>query len=128
MYSNFILNRFQNLHNVGKILNATISADVEDKNTNSLLRVYLNVENNIITLAKFKCFGNVLTTVCADVLCDNLVNKNIEDITSIGVGEILSFLGEVNDINAIEFVLSVINQLVKEYNKKLEKENKHKNR
>lgn len=126
MYSKNIINRFQNLQNVGLIKNSTVSGEVENKDTKALLRVYLNIENGVITLAKFKCYANVLTTVCADVLCDNLMNKNIDEIENIGIGELLTTIGEVNDISTLEFVLSVTSNLIKEYNKKLEKEQKAK--
>jgi len=128
MYSKNILNRFQNLKNVGKILNATLSCEVEDKKSLSLLRIYLNVENEVITQAKFKCYGNILTTVSADILCDILLNINIKELSEITVTNLLSQLEEVQEISALEFVVSIKDEIIKTYNKKVEKEEKEKNK
>ena len=124
MYSKEILNRFQNLKNVGLIKNASISSEVKDEKTGTLVRVYLNIEDGVIENAKFKCFGNILTTVASDVLCDILVDEDINKITEIEVPDILSVLGEIDydKIYILEFVLSITKELVKDYNKKLEKE------
>ncbi len=124
MYSKEILNRFQNLKNVGLIKNASISSEVKDEKTGTLVRVYLNIEDGVIENAKFKCFGNILTTVASDVLCDILVDEDINGITEIEVPDILSVLGEIDydKIYILEFVLSITKELVKDYNKKLEKE------
>lgn len=124
MYSKEILNRFQNLKNVGLIKNASISSEVKDEKIGTLVRVYLNIEDGVIENAKFKCFGNILTTVASDVLCDILVNEDINGITEIEVPDILSVLGEIDydKIYILEFVLSITKELVKDYNKKLEKE------
>lgn len=124
MYSKEILNRFQNLKNVGLIKNASISSEVKDEKTGTLVRVYLNIEDGVIKNAKFKCFGNILTTVASDVLCDILVDEDINGITEIEVPDILSVLGEIDydKIYILEFVLSITKELVKDYNKKLEKE------
>lgn len=128
MYSKEILNRFQNLKNVGLIKNASISSEVKDEKTGTLVRVYLNIEDGVIENAKFKCFGNILTTVASDVLCDILVDEDINAITEIEVPDILSVLGEIDydKIYILEFVLSITKELVKDYNKKLEKEQREK--
>ena len=126
MYSKNILNRFQNLQNVGLIKNASISSEVKDEETNALLRVYLNIEDDVITEAKFKCFGNILTTVTSDVLCDILIDEDINGIAELEVPDILSVIGEIDadKVYIIEFVLSITKELAKDYAKKLEKEQK----
>ena len=124
MYSKEILNRFKNLQNVGLIKNCSISSEVKDEKTGTLLRVYLEIEDEVITNAKFKCFGNILTTVASDVLCDILIDEDINGISEIEVPDLLSVIGEIDadKIYILEFVLSITKELVKDYNKKLEKE------
>lgn len=121
-----ILTRFQTLKNVGLIKNATVTSEIKSKDGLNLVRIYLDIEDEVIKNANFKCFGGILLTVSTDILCDLMENKNINEIANIEVASITQKLGEIeeNNLYIIEFALSIIKELLKDYNKKIEKENK----
>jgi nitrogen fixation NifU-like protein len=57
MYSDKVMDHFKNPRNVGEIENASGVGEVGNPVCGDIMNIYLKVENNIITDAKFKTFG-----------------------------------------------------------------------
>lgn len=127
MYSKNILAKFQTLRNAGIMKNAYLTAEIKNEDETKIIRVYLDIEDGVIKNTQFKCFGGVLLTVCVDELCNLMINKNINEISEISVSDLLLKIGEVEDIETLQFTLSIIDEILKEYNKILEKEAKKNN-
>ena len=57
MYSDKVMDHFKNPRNVGEIENASGVGEVGNPVCGDIMNIYLKVENNIITDAKFKTLG-----------------------------------------------------------------------
>lgn len=128
MYNKNIIARFQNPRNAGLIKNASGVGEVSDAKCGNISRIYLSVENGVICDAKFKTFGCVPAIVGADIACDKLKGKAIDDALKISGEEVLASLGELpaNKIQCVIMVKEGIENAVKDYYKKLEKEQEKK--
>jgi len=57
MYSDTVMDHFKNPRNVGEIENADGVGEVGNPTCGDIMNIYLKIENNIVTDAKFKTFG-----------------------------------------------------------------------
>jgi nitrogen fixation NifU-like protein len=57
MYSDTVMDHFKNPRNVGEIENADGFGEVGNPTCGDIMNIYLKIENNIVTDAKFKTFG-----------------------------------------------------------------------
>ena len=98
MYSEKVMDHFMNPRNVGEIENASGVGTVGNAKCGDIMKVYLQIEDDIIKDAKFKTFGcgaAVATSSMATVL---VIGKTIEEalkITNKSVAEALDGLPPV---------------------------------
>ena len=57
MYSETVMDHFKNPRNVGEIENPDGVGEVGNPVCGDIMKIFLKIENNIITDAKFKTFG-----------------------------------------------------------------------
>ena len=57
LYSEKVMDHFQNPRNVGEIENADGIGEVGNPTCGDIMRMYLKIDNDIITDVKFKTFG-----------------------------------------------------------------------
>ena len=57
LYSEKVMDHFRNPRNIGEIVNADGVGEVGNAKCGDIMRMYIKVENNIITDVKFKTFG-----------------------------------------------------------------------
>lgn len=126
MYSKKVLDIFKEPKNVGLIKNASGVGQVGNAKCGDIMKIYLKVENNVIIDAKFKTFGCVAAIVSTDIACDKLKGKTIEDALKITNEDILKEMGEVptNKIHCSVLAKEGIEEAIKDYYKKLEKQQK----
>ena len=80
MYNRFIMERFQNPKNAGGMHGANAIGEVKNDGCTDITRLYLKIDdNNMIENARFKTFGCIASIVSADVTCDLVKGKSIED-------------------------------------------------
>lgn len=123
MYSQNIINRFTNPQNAGLIRNADGSGSAGNSDAGDVIRLYIKVENEKITEAKFKAFGCVVAIAAADVVTDLILNKTIDTIKNITSIDIARELGEVdsNKQSCLSTAVEALHQTIEDYYEKQEK-------
>ena len=123
MYNEVILARFQNLQNAGIVTNADAVGQVGSLSSGEIVKVYLRVSKGVITEAKFKTLGGVITLAASDVLCDLLKNRTVETALLIKSEDIVKALNGLPDdkLQIADLVQSVVADAIDDYYKKLAK-------
>ena len=98
LYSEKVMDHFQNPRNVGKLDDADGIGEVGNAKCGDIMRMYIKVEDNIITDVKFKTFGcgaAIATSSKATELVKGLTLEEAEKITNKMVMESLGGLPPV---------------------------------
>ena len=126
-YNRFIMERFQYPVNAGGMHGANAIGEVVKENCHDLTRLYLKIDDkSVIENAKFKTFGCCASIVSADVTCDLVKGKTIEEALQITNQDVLNIMGELPEgkercsIMAEETIQSAID----DYYKRREKDAK----
>lgn len=124
MFNEKIIEIFNNPQNVGVLHGHNAQGTTTNEVTNEIIRMYLLIENDKVVEAKFKAFGGVECIAFSSVTCDLIIGKSINKLADIDVKDFRKVLGEF-DVNAkliIEQIKQTLDLAVKDYYKKLEKE------
>ncbi|MEF9940108.1 MAG: Fe-S cluster assembly scaffold protein NifU [Clostridium sp.] len=99
MYSDKVMDHFQNPRNVGEIENASGMGTVGNAKCGDIMRIYLDIdENQIIRDVKFKTFGCGAAVATSSMATEMVKGKNIQEameITNKAVMEALDGLPPV---------------------------------
>jgi nitrogen fixation NifU-like protein len=79
MYSEKVMEHFNNPHNVGEIEDADGIGEVGNAKCGDIMKMYLKVENGYIVDAKFKTFGCGAAIATSSMATDLVKGKKIED-------------------------------------------------
>ena len=126
-YNRYIMERFQYPTNAGGMHGANAIGEVVKDNCTDLTRLYLKInDKNVIENAKFKTFGCCASIVSADVTCDLVKGKTIEEALSISNQDVINIIGELPDKKAYCSVMAeeTIQSAIDDYYKRKEKEAK----
>ncbi len=83
MYSEKVMEHFQNPRNVGEIEDADGIGTEGNPTCGDLMTIYIKVEDNIITDVKFKTFGCGAAIATSSMITEMAVGKTIEDALKI---------------------------------------------
>lgn len=98
MYSEKVMENFMNPQNVGEIENADGVGIVGNPKCGDIMKMYLKIDNGIITDAKFKTFGCGAAVATSSMATQLIKGKTIDEamkITNIAVAEALDGLPPV---------------------------------
>ena len=98
MYSEKVIDHFMNPRNVGEIENADGVGTVGNAKCGDIMRIFLKVENDIITDVKFKTFGCGAAVATSSMATELVLGKNVQDalqVTNKAVMEALDGLPPV---------------------------------
>lgn len=98
MYSEKVMDHFMNPRNVGEIENASGVGEVGNAKCGDIMKMYLKIENNIITEARFKTFGCGAAVATSSMATELVVGKTVQEalqITNKAVAEALDGLPSV---------------------------------
>jgi nitrogen fixation NifU-like protein len=93
VFSEAVLNHFQNPRNVGELPDATASIEVTNPVCGDVLRLAARVENSHIAEARFLCQGCTTAIACASLLTTELTNKFLADARKITAEHLSQKLG-----------------------------------
>jgi len=79
MYSDKVMDHFKNPRNVGEIENASGVGEVGNPVCGDIMNIYLKVENNVITDAKFKTFGCGAAIASSSMATELIRGKTLEE-------------------------------------------------
>lgn len=123
MYSEKVMDHFSNPRNVGEIENADGVGEVGNAHCGDIMKIYLKVENEVITDVKFKTFGCGAAIATSSIATEMIKGKTIDEalkITNKAVVESLDGLPPQKihcSVLAEEAVKSAIEDYQKKHNK-----------
>jgi nitrogen fixation protein NifU and related proteins len=95
LYSDKVMDHFENPRNVGSIENADGIGEVGNATCGDIMTFYIKVENDVIVDVKFKTFGCGAAIAVSSMVSEMAKNKTIEEamkITNKSVAEMLGGL------------------------------------
>ena len=98
MYTEQVMDHFMNPRNVGEIENADGVGTVGNAKCGDIMRIFLKVENDIITDVKFKTFGCGAAVATSSMATELVLGKTVQDalqVTNKAVMEALDGLPPV---------------------------------
>ena len=98
MYSEKVMDHFQNPRNVGEIENPSGVGTVGNAKCGDIMRIYLDIEDNIVRDAKFKTFGCGAAVATSSMATELVKGKTIQEaleVTNKAVMEALDGLPPV---------------------------------
>ena len=78
MYSPKVMQHFSNPQNVGEIEDANAVGQVGNAKCGDIMKIYMKIENNIITDIKFKTFGCGAAVATSSMATELVKGKSIE--------------------------------------------------
>ena len=79
MYSEKVLDHFSNPRNVGEIENADGIGEVGNAKCGDIMKVFLKIDDNIITDVKFKTFGCGAAIATSSIATEMIAGKTVQD-------------------------------------------------
>ena len=98
MYSEKVMDHFRNPRNVGEIENASGIGEVGNPQCGDIMKIYIEVKNNVIEDVKFKTFGCGSAIASSSMATELIKGKTLEeawDLTNKAVAEALDGLPPV---------------------------------
>lgn len=98
MYSEKVMDHFQNPRNVGEIENASGVGTVGNAKCGDIMKIYIQVEDGILKDVKFKTFGCAAAIATSSMATELIIGKTVEEalaLTNKAVAEALDGLPPV---------------------------------
>ena len=92
-YSSKVMDHFAHPHNVGEIENADGVGTVGNPVCGDVMRLYIKVENDIITETKLKSFGCGAAIATSSMVTDLVKGKSIKEALAISNAAVAEALG-----------------------------------
>lgn len=98
MYSEKVMDHFQNPRNVGEIENASGVGTVGNAKCGDIMKIFIKVEDGVLTDVKFKTFGCAAAIATSSMATELIIGKSVEEaleLTNKAVAEALDGLPPV---------------------------------
>jgi len=83
MYSEKVMDHFMNPRNVGEIENADGVGQVGNAKCGDIMKMYLKIEDGVITDVKFKTFGCGSAIATSSIATEMIMGKSVEEAVSL---------------------------------------------
>src|SRR5690554_3714937 len=93
MYSEKVMDHFQNPRNVGEIANADGIGEEGNARCGDIMKLWIKVENGRIVDAKFKTFGCGAAIATSSMITELVIGKTIEEAEQISNDAVAEALG-----------------------------------
>ncbi len=119
-YSEKVMDHFLNPRNVGEIPDASGVGNVGNPICGDVMRLYIKVENNVITDAKFKTFGCGAAISTSSMITEMVKGKALDKVLEISNKAVAEALGGLPAVKMHCSVLAeeALRAAVKDYYKK----------
>ena len=123
MYSNKIIEIFQNIKNSGMIKSASGVGVAGNPCCGDIIKIFIKVEEDEIVEAKFKTFGCAPAIVASEIAVNLLKNKTIDEAKQITKQNILDEIGILppEKIDCVALAIKAISETISDYYKRQEK-------
>ncbi len=128
MYTQKVMEIFQNPQNMGEIRTANAIGTVGNPVCGDIMKLYLVIEDGKIVDAKFKTFGCVAAIASSSIATELIKGKTIEEALNFDNNLIIKELGELppQKIHCSILAKEAIEDAIANYYKRLEKEEERK--
>jgi len=92
-YSEKVMDHYRNPRNVGKIDDADAIGLAGSLTCGDQLKIYLKINNNIVTDAKFQTFGCGSAVASSSILTEMIIGKTLDEVKKITNKDIVDALG-----------------------------------
>ena len=119
-YSNKVMDHFMNPRNVGEIPDADGVGQVGNPVCGDIMKMYLKIEDNVITDVKFKTFGCGAAVATSSMATELIKGKTVEEaleITNKAVAEALDGLPPIK-MHCSNLAEQAIKAAIEDYKKK----------
>jgi nitrogen fixation NifU-like protein len=126
MYSEKVMDHFSNPRNVGELADANGVGEVGNAKCGDIMKIYLQIEDNIIKDVKFKTFGCGAAIATSSIATEMIMGKTVEEalkLTNSAVVEALEGLPPAKihcSVLAEEAVKAAIEDYMKKQGKEIE--------
>ena len=122
-YSEKVMDHFLHPRNVGEIPDASGVGNVGNPICGDVLKLYIKIENNIITEAKFKTFGCGAAIATSSMVTELVKGKSIDEALKISNKAVAEALGGLPKIKMHCSVLAeeALRSAIEDYRKKSQK-------
>jgi nitrogen fixation NifU-like protein len=93
MFSDAVLDHFQNPRNAGELTGATAKVEVSNPVCGDVLQLAVRIENDRIVEARFLCRGCTTSIACASLLTEKLRDRPLADAPSLTPQSLSESLG-----------------------------------
>jgi nitrogen fixation NifU-like protein len=114
---------FLNPLNVGEIVKPSARVEVEDIICGNVIKLFLQIENEVIIDAKFKAFGCPVTIAACSLATQIITNLQVEEALELRFEQILVELVSVPEekIVCVQAVVKAVQEAIDYHYKKQEK-------
>ncbi|KJS83908.1 MAG: nitrogen fixation protein NifU [Peptococcaceae bacterium BICA1-8] len=121
MYTDKVMDHFSNPRNVGEIEKASGVGEVGNAKCGDIMRIYLDVEDNIIKDIKFKTFGCGAAIATSSMVTEMVKGKTIDEaleVTNKAVAKALGGLPPAK-MHCSNLAADALHKAIEDYKKKL---------
>ncbi len=93
LYTETVMDHFMNPRNVGTIENADGVGEVGNAKCGDIMKMYLKIENNVITDVKFETFGCGSAIASSSMATEMVKGKTIEEALAVTNKQVVDALG-----------------------------------
>ena len=93
MYSEKVMDHFTNPRNVGEIADANAVGEVGNPTCGDIMRIYMKIEDGVITDVKFKTFGCGAAVATSSMATEMVKGKTIAEALALTNKEVVDALG-----------------------------------
>ncbi len=123
MYTEKVMDHFTNPRNVGEIENADGVGEVGNAKCGDIMRIYLDIDGDIIKDVKFKTFGCGAAVATSSMVTEMVKGKTIEEalvISNAAVAEALGGLPPAK-MHCSNLAADALHAAIKDYHDKQQK-------
>ena len=93
MYSEKVMEHFSNPRNVGELADADGIGEVGNAKCGDIMKIFLKIDNDIITDIKFKTYGCGAAIATSSVATEMLLGKSVKDALAFTNEDVVDELG-----------------------------------
>jgi len=125
MYSQKVMEHFTNPRNVGEIKDASGVGTVGNPSCGDIMKMYIKVENGIITDVKFQTFGCGAAIATSSITTEMAIGKTVEEALRLTRGDIADALGGLPPIkmHCSNLAADALKAAIEDYHARQEKSN-----
>ena len=119
-YNDKVIDHYSNPRNVGEIENASGIGEVGNPVCGDIMKMYLKIENNIITDIKFKTFGCGAAIATSSISTELIKGKTVEEALKLTNKDVVNELGGLPPVKLHCSVLAeeAIHEAIADYYRK----------